>query len=185
MGATSSVVTRKLDLRKKGLSYDTLYVSTHSFPAVTTPSWRISCKDSMLSHHAHIPRPRCGSEQHMSIVGPKALARIQQLYLCRNKLSALPPQLSVMLSLVDIRITDNWLKWLPEVNMHLFICMNLCMSIHVLHTHTRNVHTPSPVRACMCVCACKYMKLLGITCEGREKPPVHAKEALYQMFNRR
>jgi len=125
----------------------------------------------------------------MSIVGPKALARIQQLYLCRNKLSALPPQLSVMLSLVDIRITDNWLKWLPEVNMHLFMCMYLCMSIHILHTHTRNAHTPSPVRACMCACACtcrcECMKLLGITYEGREKPPVHAKEALDQMFNRR
>ena len=61
MGATSSVVTHKLDLRKKDLSYDTF-------------------------------------EQHMAIVGDKSLARLRELRLCRNKLSALPPRLSLFRS---------------------------------------------------------------------------------------
>jgi len=77
MGATSSVVTGRLDLRKKDLSYDTF-------------------------------------EQHMSIVGEKSLSRVKQLSICRNKLSALPPQIRCMVSLVEIRCTDNWLKWLPD-----------------------------------------------------------------------
>lgn len=77
MGATSSVVTGRMDLRKRDLSYDTF-------------------------------------EQHMGIVGDKALSRVKQLFLCRNKLSALPPRVSNMVSLVEIRCTDNWLKWLPE-----------------------------------------------------------------------
>ena len=77
MGATSSVVTHKLDLRKKDLSYDTF-------------------------------------EQHMAIVGDKSLARLRELRLCRNKLSALPPRVQVMAALVDLRVTDNWLKYLPD-----------------------------------------------------------------------
>ena len=51
----------------------------------------------------------------MGIVGDKALSRVKELILCRNQLSALPPRMKVMVSLVEIRCTDNWLKWLPDV----------------------------------------------------------------------
>ena len=58
------------------------------------------------------------SQQHLGIVGDKSLARIKHLGLCRNKLSALPPKISIMISLVEIRCTDNWLKFLPQVRRH-------------------------------------------------------------------
>lgn len=53
-------------------------------------------------------------QQHLGIVGDKSLTRIKHLHLCRNKLSALPSKMGIMVSLVEIRCTDNWLKFLPE-----------------------------------------------------------------------
>ena len=60
---------------------------------------------------------RDSSEQHMEIVGTQALSRVKYLSLCRNKLSALPPQIRVMVALVDVRMSDNWLKCLPDVSL--------------------------------------------------------------------
>ena len=64
---------------------------------------------------AHDPRDVRCSQQHLGIVGDKSLTRIKHLHLCRNKLSALPSKMGIMVSLVEIRCTDNWLKFLPEV----------------------------------------------------------------------
>ena len=86
----------------------------------------------------HIPPPcarphelRCAlhSSQHLGIVGDKALARIKYMGLCRNKLSALPPKISIMVSLVEVRCTDNWLKNLPEVRR-----LSVCSCVSAVHS---------------------------------------------------
>ena len=109
MGATSSIVTGKMDLVKKGLSYDTLCVPACPRAGASRLASAAVCM------RAHNPRGVRCSQQHLGIVGDKSLARIKHLHLCSNKLSALPSKTGIMVSLVEIRCTDNWLKFLPEV----------------------------------------------------------------------
>ena len=62
-------------------------------------------------------------------MGDKALARIKYMGLCRNKLSALPPKISIMVSLVEVRCTDIWLKNLPEVRR-----LSVCSYVSAVHS---------------------------------------------------
>jgi hypothetical protein len=77
----------------------------------------------------HAPRCALHSSQHLGIVGDKALARMKYMGLCRNKLSALPPKISIMVSLVEVRCTDNWLKNLPEVRR-----LSVCSCVSAVHS---------------------------------------------------
>ena len=123
MGATSSIVTGNMDLQRKDLSYETLYALLNKQSSAQAHSLKSLSNCLTVNHPCPLLcwiiltcywRNVC-SEQHLSIVGDKALVRVKQLGLCRNKLSALPPRIKVMNSLVEIRCTDNWLKYLPEV----------------------------------------------------------------------
>ena len=111
------------------------------------PAWTAAltlqlCADSALirSRASRAPPPPCArphdprcalhSSQHLGIVGDKALARIKYMGLCRNKLSALPPRISIIVSLVEVRCTDNWLKNLPEVRrLSMCSCVSAVQSV--------------------------------------------------------
>eukprot|EP00286_Rhodomonas_abbreviata_P003194 CAMPEP_0181344048 /NCGR_PEP_ID=MMETSP1101-20121128/31951_1 /TAXON_ID=46948 /ORGANISM="Rhodomonas abbreviata, Strain Caron Lab Isolate" /LENGTH=135 /DNA_ID=CAMNT_0023455797 /DNA_START=74 /DNA_END=481 /DNA_ORIENTATION=+ len=55
-------------------------------------------------------------QQHIEITGAYTLQRVHYLFLCRNKLSSLPPEIRLMSSLLEFHCTDNWLKRLPEID---------------------------------------------------------------------
>ena len=56
-------------------------------------------------------------QQHLSVTEASTLLTITHLLLCRNKLSALPPEITTLVSLTELAATDNWMKKIPPEMM--------------------------------------------------------------------
>lgn len=58
-------------------------------------------------------------QQHLNVTEAATLLKITHLLLCRNKLSALPPEITTLVSLTELAATDNWMKKVPHEVMAL------------------------------------------------------------------